>query len=106
MMIKTGGENVSEKEVEVFLETIPEIKTVQVIGVPDPNWGEAVTAVIELERGRSLTKESVIEFCRNKIARFKVPKNVIFIDGQEWPLLGSGKVNKLQLKEWAIKKLS
>lgn len=106
MMIKTGGENVSEREVEVFLETIPGIKSVVVVGVPDPNWGEAVTAVIELESAASLTKENVREFCKNKIARFKIPKNVLFIDGRDWPLLGSGKINKIHLKEWAIKKLS
>lgn len=105
MMIKTGGENVSEREVEVFLETIPGIKSVQVLGVPDPNWGEAVTAIIESESGTILTKEIVIDFCKNKMARFKIPKNVLFIDGKDWPLLGSGKVNKIQLKEWAKKKL-
>jgi len=105
MMIKSGGENVSEREVEVFLETISGIKSVQVLGVPDPNWGEAVTAIIELESGTNLTKESVIDFCKNKMARFKIPKNVLFIDGKDWPLLGSGKVNKIQLKEWAKKKL-
>jgi len=105
MMIKTGGENVSEREVEVFLATIPGIKSVQVIGVPDPNWGEAVTAIIELEPGINLTKESVFENCKNKIARFKIPKNILFIDGNNWPILGSGKINKTQLKEWAMNEL-
>lgn len=105
MMIKTGGENVSEREVEVFLETIPGIKTVAVVGIPDPNWGEAVTAVIEAESGSGLTGEKIAEFCKNKIARFKIPKNVLFIDGKDWPLLGSGKLNKVKVKEWARQKL-
>ena len=105
MMIKTGGENVSEREVEVFLETIPAIKSVAVIGIPDPDWGEAVTAIIETEPGTALTKEKIAEICKNKIARFKIPKNVLIIDGKDWPLLGSGKLNKSKLKEWARKKL-
>ena len=105
MMIKTGGENVSEREVEVFLETIPAIKSVAVIGIPDPDWGEAVTAIIETEPGTDLTKEKIVEICKNKIARFKIPKNVLIIDGKDWPLLGSGKLNKSKLKEWARKKL-
>ncbi len=106
MMIKTGGENVSEREVEVFLETMPGVKSVQVIGVPDPNWGEAVTAVIEAESGASLTIEKVAGFCKTKIARFKIPKNVLFINGADWPLLGAGKVNKIALKEWAIERMN
>lgn len=106
MMIKTGGENVSEREVEVFLETIPGIKTVSVVGVPDPDWGEAVTAVIEKEKGADLSKEKIVDFCKNKIARFKIPKKVIFIKGEEWPLLGSGKINKRGLKELVKEKLS
>lgn len=105
MMIKTGGENVSEREVEVFLETIPEVRSVAVIGIPDPNWGEAVTAIIETEPGADLTKEKIAEICKNKIAPFKVPKNVLIIDGKDWPLLGAGKLNKSKLKEWARKKL-
>ena len=106
MMIKTGGENVSEREVEVFLETIPGIKTVAVIGIPDPIWGEAVTAVIEAEPGTDLTKEKIAEFCKNKIARFKIPKNILVMDGKEWPILGSGKLDKNKIKEWAKEKLN
>jgi len=100
MMIKTGGENVSEREVEIFLECLPGIKSVQVIGVPDEKWGEAVTAVIEPEAGVELTKESVLEHCRGKLAKFKIPKHVLFIKGSEWPLLGVGKVDKRTLKKW------
>lgn len=105
-MIKTGGENVSEKEIEIFLEGMPGVKSVQVIGVPDEKWGEAVTAVIEVEAGANLTKNGLVDFCRDKIAGFKVPKNVLFIDGPDWPLLGAGKVNKIELKQWAIEQLN
>jgi len=105
MMIKTGGENVSEREVEIFLEGIPGVKSVQVLGVPDEKWGEAVTAVIEPEAGADLTKEKVLEHCQGKLAKFKIPKHVLFIKGSEWPLLGAGKVDKRTLKNWAVEKV-
>ena len=101
MMIKTGGENVSEREVEMFLEGIPGVRSVQVLGIPDEKWGEAVTAVIEIAEGERLTQEEVKEYCKGRIAPFKIPKHVLFIDGTEWPLLGAGKVDKKKLKEWA-----
>lgn len=105
MMVKSGGENVSEREVEIFLEGMPGVKSVQVVGVPDEKWGEAVTAVFELEPGKSIEKESVNAYCKGKIAKFKIPKNVLQIAGSEWPLLGAGKVNKIVLKEWAIEQI-
>jgi fatty-acyl-CoA synthase len=105
MMVKTGGENVSQREVEIFLEGIPGVKSVQVIGVPDAKWGEAVTAVIEPEPGTGLTEEDVKAFCRGKISRYKIPKHVLFVRGADWPLLGAGKVNKIALKEMAVKRL-
>ncbi|MBW1817622.1 MAG: AMP-binding protein [Deltaproteobacteria bacterium] len=105
MMVKTGGENVSQREVEIFLEGMPGVKSVQVIGVPDEKWGEAVTAVIELEPGADMTLEDVVAFSRGNIARFKVPKHVLFIQGEEWPLLGAGKVNKIALREIAVARL-
>jgi fatty-acyl-CoA synthase len=105
MMVKTGGENVSQREVEIFLESMPGIKAVQVIGVPDEKWGEAVTAVVEPEAGTEMTPEGVREFCRDKIARFKIPKHVLFINATDWPLLGAGKVDKIKLKEWSVGQL-
>jgi len=105
MMVKTGGENVSQREVEIFLEGVPGIKTVQVIGVPDQKWGEAVTAVIELESGADVTAEGVKAFSKGKIARYKIPKHILFIHAAEWPLLGAGKVNKIALKEIAVERL-
>ncbi|MBW1682795.1 MAG: AMP-binding protein [Deltaproteobacteria bacterium] len=101
MMIKTGGENVSEREIEMFLEGIPGVRAVQVVGLPDEKWGEAVTAVIEVSEGERLSREKVIDYCKGRIAGFKIPKHVLFIDGSAWPLLGAGKVDKKKLKEWA-----
>lgn len=106
MMIKTGGENVSEREVEVFLEGHPKIKAVQVIGVPDDLWGEAVTAVVEPLNCVSLSEEEVFNYCKGKIASFKVPKNILFTEAANWPITPTGKVNKKVLKQWAVDRLS
>ncbi|MBI5968345.1 MAG: acyl--CoA ligase, partial [Deltaproteobacteria bacterium] len=105
MMIKTGGENVSEKEVEVVLEEHRDIKAVQVVGVPDPLWGEAVTAVIEVKPGKILHKEDLVNFCRGKLAGFKIPKNVVFIQAHEWPVTPTGKIIKADLKKLAAERL-
>ncbi len=104
MMIKTGGENVSEREVEMFLESMPGVKSVQVIGIPDVKWGELVTAIIEEEKPSSLSEEDVIDFCQGKIAKFKVPKKVLFLHGESWPLLGPGKIDKKTLKQKVLEK--
>ena len=105
MMIKTGGENVSEREVEMFLEGLAGVEAVQVLGLPDDQWGEMVTAVIQPAAGVELTREDVLEYCRDKIARFKIPKYILFIGPGEWPLLGAGKVDKLRLREMAAEKV-
>ncbi|HIE07616.1 MAG TPA: hypothetical protein EYP64_06195, partial [Desulfarculaceae bacterium] len=105
MMIKTGGENVSEKEVEIFLESMPGIRNVQVVGIPHEKWGEAVTAVIETEPEHNFKQEDIIAFCKGKISRYKIPKNVLFFNGDDWPLLGSGKINKIALRKKVVDKL-
>ncbi len=102
MMIKSGGENVSEREVEVMLEELKGVKAVQVVGVPDKKWGEAVTAIVELEKEADITAEEIISFCKAKKARFKTPKKIIFVEKDDWPLLGSGKIDKSKIRKWAI----
>lgn len=104
MMIKTGGENVSEREVEVFLESMPGVSSVNVIGIPDRKWGEIVTAVIQEDKPLILSEAEVITFCQGKIANFKVPKKVLFLRGASWPLLGSGKIDKQTLKQQVLEK--
>ena len=105
-MIKTGGENVSQLEVERFLEQrISGVATACVVGVPDPVWDEAVTAVIELEPGSHLSHEEVQAQCRGHIASFKIPKHVLFRPDGGWPLVGSGKVDKTALRSWAMREL-
>lgn len=105
MMIKTGGENVSERELEMFLEGMPGVKQVQVIGVPDARWGELVVAVIEEDKPESLTEKAVQDFCEGKIAKFKIPKKVVFMRGETWPLLGPGKIDKKILKQNVMQKM-
>lgn len=106
-IVKTGGENVSALEVEQFLcQHIPAIKSVCVVGVADAAWGEAVTAVIEPEAGTNVNPESVRVACAGRIASFKVPRHVLLISSDDWPLTGSGKVDRRKLSDWAAKQLS
>jgi len=104
-MVKTGGENVSQREVEVFLEGHPDIQAVQVIGLPDEEWGELVTAVVQTQSGQALSLEQVKQYGRGKLAGFKIPKRVLIIQEQEWPVTRVGKVDKIQLRRWAMEKL-
>jgi fatty-acyl-CoA synthase len=104
-MVKTGGENVSQREVEALLEGHPDIQSVQVIGLPDEEWGEAVTAVVQTRSGRDLTLEEVKEFCRRRVAGFKIPKKVLNIQEAEWPVTLVGKIDKIRLRCWALGKI-
>lgn len=102
-MIIRGGENVYPREIEEYLYTHPDIVEVQVIGVPDVKYGEQIAAWVQLREGAQLTAEDVKEFCRGKIAHFKVPHYVTFTD--EFPMTVTGKVQKYQMRETAIKQL-
>ena len=96
-MIITGGENVYSIEVENVLYTHPAVLEAAVIGVPNAEWGEIVKAIIVLKEEEKVTDKEIIEFCKKKIATYKVPKLVEF---QEClPKLGSGKICKKKLKE-------
>ncbi len=95
-MIITGGENVYSVEVENVLYTHPAILEAAVIGVPDPKWGEAVKAVVVLKSGHQATEEEIIAYCKERMARYKAPKSVDFV--QELPKTGSGKIYKKALK--------
>ena len=96
-MIITGGENVYSVEVENILYEHPAVLEAAVIGVPDPKWGEAVKAVVSLKPGCSATEEEPIEFCKSRIAKYKAPKSVDFVN--ELPKTGSGKIYKKGLRE-------
>ncbi len=99
-MIIRGGENIYPREIEEFLYQLPEIKDVQVAGVPSKKYGEAVGAFIILKEGASITAEDIQDYCKGKIARYKVPKYIFFI--KEFPMTGSGKIQKYKLKELSL----
>ncbi len=96
-MLKIGGENVSAEEVEAVLLQNPSIKQVAVIGAPDDRLSEVVMAIVELKSGAELDEAEVIRFCTGKIANFRIPRYVRFT--REWPLTGSGKIQKHLLRE-------
>ena len=96
-MIIRGGENIYPREIEEFLYQMPGIKDVQVAGIPSKKYGEAVGAFIILHEGCEMNEFDVSEFCQGKIARYKIPKYIFFVDG--FPLTGSGKIQKFKLKD-------
>lgn len=100
-MIIRGGENIYPREIEEFLFQLPEIKDVQVVGVPSAKYGEAVGAFIILHEGKSLKAEDIQDYCKSKIARYKVPKYIFFV--KEFPMTGSGKIQKFKLKDLSLK---
>ena len=95
-MIKTGGENVASREVEEMIYRLPQVSEVAVIGLADPQWVEAVTAVIVLKQGAELSEAEVMDFCRSHMASFKSPKRVLFTDAL--PKNPSGKLLKRMLR--------
>jgi len=102
-IIIRGGENISPREIEEFLHTMPGILDVQVAGVPDERYGEVVAAFIIRKDGSDITEADVRDFSRTRIARYKVPKYVFFI--QEFPLTANGKIQKYKLRELACREL-
>jgi len=96
-MIKRGGEFISPAEVEAVLHSHPKIEDVAIIGVPDVEWGEQPRAIIVLKQGETATTEEIMEYCREKIASFKRPRSVVFVD--ELPRNPMGKVLKRLLRE-------
>ncbi|MEZ4525003.1 MAG: acyl-CoA synthetase [Desulfobacterales bacterium] len=95
-MIKTGGENVSTREVEEVIYLDKRVEEVAVIGVDDPKWVEAVTAVVVPRKGEQITEEEIIALCRKHLAGFKVPKKVIFLDAL--PKTPTGKILKREMR--------
>ena len=96
-MIKTGGENVASREVEEMIYRLPQVSEVAVIGLPDPKWVEAVTAVVVVKAGQSLDEATVIAHCTQHMAHFKAPKRVILTD--TLPKNPSGKLLKRELRQ-------
>ncbi|MDS1033020.1 AMP-binding protein [Porphyromonadaceae sp. NP-X] len=99
-IIIRGGENISPIEVEDFLYQMPGVKDVQVVAIASPRYGEDVAAFIIKKDGYDVREEDVRDFCKDKIARYKIPRYVFFVD--EYPLTGSGKIQKFKLREMAL----
>ncbi|KUJ85497.1 AMP-binding protein [Ruegeria marisrubri] len=102
-MLIRGGENIFPREIEDFLYTHPAIEQVEVIGAPDEKYGEEVCAWIKLREGHSVTEEAIRDFCRGKIAHFKIPRYIRFVD--EFPLTATGKVQKFVMREIMAREL-
>src|SRR5262249_27371120 len=102
-MLKVGGENVDPVEVEAFLLQHPAVNQVKMVGVPDKRLSEVGAACVIVNPGTCVTGAELLEFCRGKLAGFKIPRHVLFI--KEFPMTSSGKVQKFRLREVAMQEL-
>jgi len=96
-MLIRGGENIYPREIEEFLYTNPKIEQAEVVGVPDPKFGEEVAAWIKLHEGQTASEAEIREFCKGRLAHFKIPKYIRFVD--EYPMTVTGKVQKYLIRE-------
>ena len=102
-MIIRGGENIYPKEIEDFLYTHPKIKDVQVIGVPDKQYGEEIMACVILREGEESTEAEMKEYVMTHMAKHKTPRYVAFVDS--FPMNAAGKIQKYKMREWAVEYL-
>ncbi len=103
-MIIRGGENIYPKEIEEFLYTHPAVKDVQVIGVPDKQYGEEIMACVILKENESVTEDELRAFCKSHIAKHKCPRYFDFVDS--FPMNAAGKILKYKMREEAVEKLN
>ena len=96
-MLKVGGENVAAAEIEAFIQGMPGVKMVQVIGIPDARLTEVPVAFVERDPGADITGDAIINGCEGQLARWKTPRHVIFVT--EWPM-STTKVQKFRLKDY------
>ena len=101
-MIIRGGENIYPKEIEDFLYTNPKVKDVQVIGVPDADYGEEILAEIVLKEGETATEDEIKEFVRTHMAKHKTPRYVDFVDS--FPMNAAGKILKYKMRQAAVER--
>jgi fatty-acyl-CoA synthase len=96
-MLIRGGENIYPREIEEFLYTHPKVEQAEVVGVPDPKFGEEVAAWIKLREGQTASKVEIREYCKGRLAHFKIPRYIRFVD--EYPMTVTGKVQKYLIRE-------
>ncbi|WP_406435314.1 AMP-binding protein [Streptomyces sp. NBC_00631] len=104
-LYKSGGELVMPKEIEDLLTAHPAISQVYLVGVPDERWGDAGCACVVRAPGADLLAADVVALCKQRLARFKVPKHVLFLDAAELPTTPTGKVQKFRLAQYAQKRI-
>jgi fatty-acyl-CoA synthase len=102
-MVIRGGENVYPREVEEFLYGHPDVSDVQVVGVPDVRYGEELCAFVVARDSATVTPDALREWCRDRIAHYKIPRHVLVVDG--FPMTVTGKVQKFKLRERAVEEL-
>jgi fatty-acyl-CoA synthase len=102
-MIIRGGENIYPKEIEDFIYTHPKVSDVQVIGVPDKQYGEEIMACVILKEGENMTADELKDYIRSHMAKHKTPKYIDFVT--EFPMNAAGKIMKYKMREYAIEKL-
>jgi len=102
-LVIRGGENIYPREIEEFLFTHPAIEQSAVVGVPDPRYGEELCVWVKLRQGASLTEDELRDFCRGKLAHYKVPRYVRFVDA--FPQTVTGKIQKFKIREQMIEEL-
>jgi fatty-acyl-CoA synthase len=102
-MIIRGGENIYPREIEEFLYTMPGVEDAQVVGIPDAKYGEIVGAFVRRAAGSDISESDVQEFARARMARYKAPKHVFFVDS--FPMTASGKIQKYKLRDMAKEQL-
>lgn len=102
-MVIRGGENIYPREIEEFLYTHPQVQDVQVVGVPDKRFGEELCAWIVVKAGQALDEDAVREFCQGRIAHYKVPRYIRFVDA--FPMTVTGKIQKFKIREAMIESL-
>ncbi|WP_186725672.1 AMP-binding protein [Planomicrobium sp. CPCC 101110] len=101
-MVIRGGENIYPREIEEFLYSHPAVQDVQVVGVPDPKYGEELMAWIILKEGHDMDADGLRTYCTGKISRHKIPRYIEFT--KEYPMTASGKIQKFKLRELAIER--
>jgi fatty-acyl-CoA synthase len=101
-MLKIGGENVDPMEVEAYLMTHPAINLAAVVALPDARLSEVGVAFVRLEAGQQVSEADVLDYCRGKIASYKIPRRVVVVD--DFPWTGSGKIQKVKLREDALRR--
>ena len=102
-LIIRGGENIYPREIEDYIFTHPKVEEVAVFGIPDKYYGEEVMAWIQLHKGMITTADEIRDFCKGKIAHFKIPKYIWFV--KEFPMTVTGKLQKYRMREIAVEKL-